>query len=68
MAKFYGVKPYEQGSFNFEAQTQAAGEKEDRGWMAEKQKEMKEERDGRSVWMKNRGKPFSTGYAQVKDI
>jgi len=52
MAKFYGVKPYEQGSLNLTFQEKDAGVKEDRGWMAEKQKEMKEERDGRAVWMK----------------
>jgi len=55
MAKFYGVKPYEQGSLNLEFQEKDAGVKEDRGWMEEKKKEMQDERDGRAVWMKNRG-------------
>jgi hypothetical protein len=54
MAKFYGVKPYEQGSLNLTFQEKDAGVKEDTAWIAEKAKEMKDERDGRAVWMKNK--------------
>jgi hypothetical protein len=44
MAKFYGVKPYEQGSLNLTFQEKDAGVKEDRSWM--------EQSDGRAKWMK----------------
>jgi plasmid maintenance system antidote protein VapI len=49
MAKFYGVKPYEQGSLNLTFQEKDAGEKEDRSWM--------EQPDGRAKHYKTRYPP-----------
>lgn len=54
MAKFYGVAPYVPDSLSQKVQEQDAGKREDRAWISDKQKEMKEERDGRAVWMKNK--------------
>jgi hypothetical protein len=46
MAKFYGVKPYEQGSLALQFQEQDAGVKEDRSWM--------EDADGGAKHFKNK--------------
>ena len=51
MLKYYGVKPYVEKSLDAPKQMEIF---EDREWMVEKQKEMKGERDGRAVWMKNK--------------
>ena len=45
MAKYYGVKPYEQGSLNLKFQEQDAGVKADRSWISGGE-------DGRAKWMK----------------
>ena len=46
------MKPYDEKSLDKPKQMEIF---EDREWLAEKQKEMKSERDGSAQWMKNRG-------------
>jgi len=55
MAKFYGVMPYQPGSFAKQSQEQDSGAREDREWIDTKKKEMQAELDGRSKWIQAHG-------------